>query len=619
MQVLNRCVNINNQLNFPILINIKTLFVRQLSTKGVVGPGNTKTFYKMHEAYIRYTSGTEVFDFTFRFSRPDLNIDKQLNFSRKVSENVETFLHRVSSNVIKQMTTKAKRKAKKAKVAPGEEEIKVDHVKEGNIYLSKGDNKINLDEPCSNFLTDPSELKLVVFDQKYDVKLNAPWIIKMKLPSCLLANFPVYPSEFESMYVDRGLSVFTWHKSVYDEKMKLSWKFIGEGFLYKPSAEDIGSKLKLKCLPRNDRLEGSETEVDSDTLVEAGPGECPFETRHKFTSNKLSGDSFRVTSYNLLADTYADSEYSRAVLFPYCPPYALNIDYRKLLIIKELIGYNSDIMCLQEVDKKIYDNDFLPSLSSVNFDGVFNAKGTTSEGQATLYDTKRFEMLSYKGISMADGIEKNLIFKKTWDKITNENARVRFKDRSTSVLIVTLRSRDNPKEILVVGNTHLYFHPDADHIRLLQAYFALTSCQATADEIRQQYPEHNVTIMLCGDFNSTPVDGVYEFITKNAIPETHKDWTSNSEQIVENVSISHDLALKSACGTPEYTNFTVEFADCLDYIFYETNKLEVSQVIPMPSKEELLLNQAIPSVVFPSDHIAICADLKWHSPSSSVS
>ena len=47
---------------------------------------------------------------------------------------------------------------------------------------------------------------------------------------------------------------------------------------------------------------------------------------------------FRVLSYNILADLYADSEVSRTQLFPYCPPYALSIDYRKQLIVKELLG-----------------------------------------------------------------------------------------------------------------------------------------------------------------------------------------------------------------------------------------------------------------------------------------
>lgn len=43
-------------------------------------------------------------------------------------------------------------------------------------------------------------------------------------------------------------------------------------------------------------------------------------------------------SYNILADTYTDSDYSKDVLFPYCPAYALDMDYRKQLILKEIIG-----------------------------------------------------------------------------------------------------------------------------------------------------------------------------------------------------------------------------------------------------------------------------------------
>lgn len=86
---------------------------------------------------------------------------------------------------------------------------------------------------------------------------------------------------------------------------------------------------------------------------------------------------------------------------------------------------------------------------------------------------------------------------------------------------------------------------------------------------------------------------------------------SDAEQIVEKVTLSHDSSFASACGTPQYTNYTVEFADCLDYIFYQTSGLEVTQVVPLPSKEELSLNSAIPSVVFPSDHVALCADLRW--------
>ena len=43
-------------------------------------------------------------------------------------------------------------------------------------------------------------------------------------------------------------------------------------------------------------------------------------------------------TYNVLADTYSETDFSKTVLYPYCPPYALEFDYRKLLILKELTG-----------------------------------------------------------------------------------------------------------------------------------------------------------------------------------------------------------------------------------------------------------------------------------------
>lgn len=80
---------------------------------------------------------------------------------------------------------------------------------------------------------------------------------------------------------------------------------------------------------------------------------------------------------------------------------------------------------------------------------------------------------------------------------------------------------------------------------------------------------------------------------------------------MQNISIKHDLNLASACGIPEYTNYTATFSGCLDYIFYQTDYLAVEQVIPMPSKEELSTYTGLPSIVCPSDHIALCVDLKW--------
>lgn len=83
-------------------------------------------------------------------------------------------------------------------------------------------------------------------------------------------------------------------------------------------------------------------------------------------------------------------------------------------------------------------------------------------------------------------------------------------------------------------------------------------------------------------------------------------------EAVKGVSLSQPFNFKSAYENhPKYTNFTVLFAACIDYIFYQTSNIRVLQSIPTPSEEELQTYSAIPSVVYPSDHVALVADFEW--------
>lgn len=86
---------------------------------------------------------------------------------------------------------------------------------------------------------------------------------------------------------------------------------------------------------------------------------------------------------------------------------------------------------------------------------------------------------------------------------------------------------------------------------------------------------------------------------------------ADAEEAVKDVSLTNNRFLVSACGTPKYTNYTVAFKACLDYIFYEKYNFKVTQVIPLISEEELSTHVAIPSVIIPSDHISLIADLEW--------
>lgn len=118
-------------------------------------------------------------------------------------------------------------------------------------------------------------------------------------------------------------------------------------------------------------------------------------------------------------------------------------------------------------------------------------------------------------------------------------------------------------------------------------------------------------------------------------------FIGNEIENVSGLSLHNPIPFQSACGTPEFTNFTPHFSGCLDYIFYQCDNLTVkqvrndgekkrdvghgslvkftnsmmycfhSQVIPFPLKEDVVKHVAIPSVVFPSDHVALVADLAW--------
>ncbi|KAG6446256.1 hypothetical protein O3G_MSEX004346 [Manduca sexta] len=473
---------------------------------------------------------------------------------------------------------------------------------------------------CMELFKINGPLRLEILENTYEAVFNAPWVTSISLPQSILSGFPVYPEYFRTQYANINMCAFNWYRGLsVNEKgnaivdMHINWKLCGNGFTYTPASDDIGMKLKLECIPVNEITVGPAVETVSKNVVEAGPGLCPFETRHMFTSNKLNCNSFRCVSYNILADLYCDSDYTRTVLHPYCPPYALHIDYRKQLIMKELHGYNADILCLQEVDSKIFTHCLVPFFQSSGIEGSFYKKGKeVAEGLACFYRSDRFRLLGEETIILSKAIQTKKCLEPIWNSIQNNKPLTdRLLDRSTIASATFLSSIENPNEVLIVGNTHLYFHPDADHIRLVQGGMFIYWIMDVKSNLMEQFPDKRISVILCGDYNSVPSCGIYQLFTTGVASDTLADWRSNENEAVSNLSLKQSVPLESACGTPQYTNFTAEFADCLDYIFYEKTNLEVEQVIPFPSIEELKANIALPSVVFPSDHIALVADLHF--------
>ena len=65
-----------------------------------------------------------------------------------------------------------------------------------------------------------------------------------------------------------------------------------------------------------------------------------------------------MVSYNILSDGLAESDFSKDGLFPYCPDEFVAWPYRQSLLLDELLGYNADLICLQELDSKYFKGHF---------------------------------------------------------------------------------------------------------------------------------------------------------------------------------------------------------------------------------------------------------------------
>ena len=87
-------------------------------------------------------------------------------------------------------------------------------------------------------------------------------------------------------------------------------------------------------------------------------------------------------------------------LYGYTPAWALKWEYRKELILTEIMNYDADFLCLQEVDIAQYEDFFFQHLAQQDYEGVYwpRSKANTMEGSqrrlvdgcATFYKASKY-------------------------------------------------------------------------------------------------------------------------------------------------------------------------------------------------------------------------------------
>ncbi|KAK9472540.1 Nocturnin [Dipodascopsis tothii] len=337
-------------------------------------------------------------------------------------------------------------------------------------------------------------------------------------------------------------------------------------------------------------------------------------------------DRFSVCTYNVLCDNYVSS-----ALYGHTPTWALNWDYRRENLKQEIIGFDADVVCLQEVDNESFDSYFSPQLAYKDYRGVFWPKTRAKtmsdserklvDGCATFYKSSVFKLLDKQVVEFAQLALKKEDLKKTAD-IYN---RVMTKD---NVAVVLLLEHKKTGYRVVVSNAHNHWDPAFKDVKLVQIALLMeeiTKMTERFTKIPYDNPEFDkkynagtkLPLLVCGDFNSTPDSGVYKLLSQGHVPHDHSDMTGRTYGRFTEEGMSHHFQLKSSyakVGELSFTNWTPGFTGVIDYIWYSTNTLDVIGVMGEPDKEYMDKVVGFPNAHFPSDHISLLSQFQFKPP-----
>lgn len=341
--------------------------------------------------------------------------------------------------------------------------------------------------------------------------------------------------------------------------------------------------------------------------------------------DESGANTFSVLSYNVLCEKYATPQ-----MYGYTPSWALAWNYRKEFILQEIMSYAADVCCLQEVEMGQYEEYFLPKLQQNEYEGVFWPKSRARtmrdderqhvDGCATFFNSRIFRMVDKRLIEFNQIALQRSDFKKTED-IFN---RVMTKDNVAAIVLLEHRMTGVR---LVVANSHMHWDPEFRDVKLVQAAMLMEQLEEISESFAKlphgPLPEGvvppkyttrtQVPMVVCGDFNSTPDSGVYEFLSHGSAPGNHDDFMDHIYGTYTSEGLRHSYVLRSAYGSIgelPFTNHTPGFRGVIDYIWYTSNSLSANGILGPVDQAYLSRTVGFPNAHFPSDHVCILAEFR---------
>jgi len=312
----------------------------------------------------------------------------------------------------------------------------------------------------------------------------------------------------------------------------------------------------------------------------------------------------RIVSWNTLADQYIGyhlSDRPNANRRIFCQ------EFRHALLqqfFQHFVDIDVDFLCLQEVDFKIARQQLVDINSYTRLlTPTGHGRGDTRvDACCIFYKSENWNLLNMKVVHLDDLVDQY-----------GESFR-----RGNFGIIACFQHTSNPNRRITFCNTHLYWNEKFEYVKLRQAHYICSQAKKFLDKQEKNHEVKN-NFVLCGDLNSKPGGLVHTYMSNGEVPTTGVPSFNNNwlecplrHLLLKSIHAKHD---DRQAENIEYTNCTTEFRGVIDYIFY-SHSLNLEKVLSAPvyrnNKTEWGTNpDVIPNIEWPSDHLAIGAELSF--------
>lgn len=301
---------------------------------------------------------------------------------------------------------------------------------------------------------------------------------------------------------------------------------------------------------------------------------------------------------------------------------------RKIQLLHEITQYNPDIITLQECDH--YYDTFLPELSSKGYDGLFAPKPASAclevsdnfDGCAIFVKRNKLRIVSSETITFALS-KADLAINGQTASNTTEDRKIKAQNQVGLIAVCRLLTGGPP---IIIATTHLKATKNAmgENYRYVEIMQLLTGIEKAIKNLSMSDKSSTPAILLTGDLNAAPGDGTgYTPLAYSAVKahplglrsvmnDDYEPFMSQKNNQKESVWTTWKARRKH--GIESVTKH------CIDYILYSKPIEKTINDIGRPGfrpisaldlfKTEDIGENLLPSALYPSDHVAIAADLQ---------